>query len=445
MNFFRKLFSKPFLKKAGFVLALYLAAVIFAQDRLDSLDEVGTFTQARALYERNELFLDNYELELPKELHTRGTHGRIYSKFALGYPLVVAAYMKPMRWLGLDRVLVGLHTFKIPATFMFFLTAWLLFLILKDINPAPADAGSNRLLLVAWLGSTMSTYYAATNAANSFETSLVILAFYCFHRAMRASAAWWWLFGCGLALGYSGFSRPYSFVVVPGFLIALVLPMRAWTWKDFAGYFRAALAVALPVLFFAAAYVVVGYIKLGSFGDPYQNETFSTPFIYGFIGSLFWPAKSFLFFTPLVFLSGFGFWALWKKSRQYFALSTWMILAYVVPMSMWWAWMSGPGIGQRFWAPATPFMLFPIALVRWRAIKFAAVPLIAFGIVTQAFTYSCCPACIWGRMYLPGGTAADYHESTDGVRKTIQDGKLWRVLKLTFIDMTYFRVWKRHG
>jgi len=428
----RLLQSKIFL---GFFF--YLLAIIFAKDGFYSSDVMELYAQSAVLHEHHTVHLDSYKHFLPEERTKYGVNGHMFSKYSIGYPLLSAAYMGALKLIKANRLLTHKHNFFIPNVFFFILSAYLFFLMVKKLNPE--DREMSFIVGVAYLLSTSLTFYSVGWPANSFEAILLVFALYAFHRFMiDPSRRGKFLIFCGMAVGYAGLSRLFPFLAIPGFLLALMvlyyedglkgkLYLQTITKKSI--YFL------IPCIAAVLLNYLVNYVKSGYWHTTYGlDENFRVPFYVGFLGVMFWPAKSFIIFAPITLLSIFGFYSLYKRSKTLFVLCTYISLLYIIMMSKWWAWMSGPEIGPRFWLPAIPFLILPIVFLRRKSFKIIAVFLVGFGVFVQGLQYQGDPASTWWRLIqeFPG------YESTQDVQKVIHTD-FTRVLKTTFIDLNYFR------
>jgi hypothetical protein len=172
---------------------------------------------------------------------------------------------------------------------------------------------------------------------------------------------------------------------------------------------------------------------MGVLQSTYASGGFSTPFYVGFLGNLLWPGKSVLFFAPITLLSAFALHCLYRKSRSLFLLSLYIVAVYLIGYSKWAVWWSGPSLANRYWLPALPFLIFPLALTRSRWLMAAAVPLIAFGTYTQVRMHDRNPGPIYRAIY----QEFPYSERGEKVQAVIHSDLL-RVVKVTFIDGVFF-------
>jgi hypothetical protein len=117
-----------------------------------------------------------------------------------------------------------------------------------------------------------------------------------------------------------------------------------------------------------------------------------------------------------------------------FFLALYIVAVYVIGYSKWDVWHSGPSIGNRYWLPALPFLIFPLALTKNRAVMAAAVLLIGFGSYTQVRMHHRNPRHIYRVIYkeFPGS-------ERDVVVQQVLGYDPFRVVKVTFIEGRFFK------
>ena len=422
-------------RQAGIALALLLVSVALTHRGVYSGDTVESYFQYKAFLDQSSLYLDGYESRLFRTW--RGEHGHAYSIYGVGYPLLAAAFGKILAALGIEATLLPIIVFKLPNTFLFFLSTLLLCRLL-------ADWGASRvnivLVFIALAFSTQASYHCAAWSSNSFVASLLIIAFYYYVRATgdaeaRPEVSNRQLAFAGAAIGYAGLSRSFPFLIAPGFALALLYELvRVRRHAPLSPVVvKAQLALGIPVVVAFAALVGIDFLKTGVLESTYASGGFSTPFYVGFLGNLLWPGKSVLFFAPITVLGAFALHCLYRRSRSLFFLVLYIVAVYVIGYSKWAIWWSGPSIANRYWLPALPFLIFPLALTRNRWIVGAAVLLVAFGTYTQVRMHYRNPRPIYRAIY------REFPRSEDA--KTVQriiHSDLWRVVKVTFVDRAFF-------
>ncbi|MBF0361648.1 MAG: hypothetical protein HQK49_11590 [Oligoflexia bacterium] len=440
MQIKKKFFSK------SLILSILLVAIIFLHTilasilpaRFESGDTFELVIQMQSLVFNGKIFLDKYHEELPKERKLRGTHGRIYSKYSLGLPLLSAIYFKIYRLLTHNKDIFPLTILQITSVLIFFISGICFWLILQKLNCTNyTNLYFNLLLTFGFLFSTIANYYSYGWPGNSVEASLIFISFTLFFfgcdKNTKENHVSTLLFISGIILGFAGFSRSFAFITVPAFIIYFVLTMPTMKMN-----LRRITLFLLPVIFFIILHFVVIFYKLGEWGGRYSTyasfENFDTPFYIGFLGSLLWPGKSFIFFSPLVILGVCLIYKLYKNHKALFFFSVYISLVYIILMSKWWAWWSGSDIGQRFWVPIIPFLIIPIAFLKSKCLKAITHLLIIFGVIVQFQLYHNFPRGISESI----SEQNPLYRETD-VARVVSEGRLFNVIKLTFWDMVFFK------
>ncbi|MBF0314180.1 MAG: hypothetical protein HQK52_12245 [Oligoflexia bacterium] len=426
-----------------FLLFAYYSLSKVIPNRIDSGDTFELHVQSLSLAHLKTIYLDYYKQYLPPTRHKQGTHGHIYSKYGIGLPFLTAVNMKIFKNLHLNKGIEDFTMMQLTSILFFLLASWCGWRLLSDLNPQPHQKWFNLLIIFGYTFSTLATYYSYGWPGNSIEASLLFISFYLFYLALRDdNIRYKTLCWAGVVLGIAGLSRSFAFITAPAFALYLLLtysqgrfPTLTLIKSKIHPLLKSALYFYLPVMLSIALHFIILRKKMGFWwGNPYAGEHFDSPFLIGFLGSLFWPGKSFIFFSPLVILSIPALWALFKRHRPLFFFSLYLIAAYVILMSKWWAWWSGGDMGQRFWLPILAFMIFPIALLRAKTVKLLALVLIIFGITIQVNLFKQDPRSIWERIYT---NHPDFKETA--IDQTIKDGRVLEAIKLTFIDMVFFK------
>lgn len=450
---------------AAVAVLFLLPSFMLIRDVPASEDELEVFLQFKSLYHHQTLYLDAYAQEsptwgaldyedvLPIARRRIGPTGHHYSLYGVGYAGVVAAATALADALTFGAFDAEAQLFKWLNAGVFFLTGWLMWWLLCRLGSGRVWSG---VIVVGYLFSTYATYAAAWWSSNLFVASLIFAAYVCLaiatgrlSPAVRRPPRPSFLVLCGALLGLAGLARGFAFLVAPAYALALwasfVLleredggPRQSWgalltvplrQWAD-------SLRLLAPIAICAALYVAVLFAKLGDFQGTYAEAGvgFTTPFWTGFLGSLLWPAKSFLFLTPISVIAAAGLWRLLRLDGIMGGLACFTIGLYVIAHSQWWAWASGPGIGQRFWLPAVPLLVFPLALLRGRIVRAVVISLIAFGAFTQWSIHPWFPR----QLYRSVHHRFPHSEGNAEVASAIQH-ELGTVVRTTFWDMALLR------
>jgi hypothetical protein len=411
---------------------LAVVAAFFVQPALYSGDELEIFVQARAIAEHGTLFLDDYVGSLPTSRQLRGTHGHVYSKYGVGYPFLAAGVMTITGSSGHHRHARNVRAFKWVNAFLFLLSGYVFYLLLER----RVGRGVPLILVTfAYLCSTQATFYASVWCTNLSVMAFLVFAFYFFETSAIGGESLenevrWRLVLCGACVGFAGLFRTFPFIMAIPFALALLVRWRS-SWREAV---PSTACLLTPIVVLGLAQAIVNFVKAGVFSGLYESEGFSTPFHIGFLGTLLWPGKSFLFFYPATLFCPLGLFALWRKSRSLGILCVLTIALYVVAYSKWWAWWSGPSLGSRFWLPALPFMLYPLAFLRRKTTIAVLCVLVAWGSYTQLQLYGQAPRvisrCIYQNFRHP--------EGTESVAATLAQD-FWSPVRATFATRVLYR------
>ncbi len=121
---------------------------------------------------------------------------------------------------------------------------------------------------------------------------------------------------------------------------------------------------ALPMLA-VAVIVALNYRRFGSLvSTGYESQEggfeFSTPLLYGLHGFLFSPGRSLFVYSPILLLSPWGLWLLWRRDRRLCIGLLACILLHLVAMAKWVNWGGGWDWGPRHIFQLTPMLTLPL-------------------------------------------------------------------------------------
>ncbi len=429
---------------------LYLACILLASrlsfNELGSGDKRMSYIQYKAIAMYGELNLDRFKREIPSNHRKCDNNGHIYTKYGIGYPLLAAIMTRPLRLLRLTDAKSWLSSFDYPGLLLFFISGIWLYQLFRKLK---AGRIISFLAAAGYLAGSQSLCFARSWNSNSIVCSLFIGALYSFRAGTStARPRTGYLVLTGIILGYAGLVRNFAFIAFPGFALALFLHdadsfprKRIFNLKRIKTVLYPLAALAVPYIIGIAVYLLVNYAKTGKLADTYANELrFNVPFYVGFLGNIFWPGKSFPFYYPMVLAGLFGWSAMWKQDKSLFAVSLWIVSVYVILYSKWWAWWSGPGIGQRFWMPAFPFMLLPIAFLKKKWLPAVMTALLVFGSINQYYLRNRSLRAVFAVMY----RQFPYSENAGHVKKILdKSGGLWRVFKRTWVEGSFCQACKK--
>lgn len=185
--------------------------------------------------------------------------------------------------------------------------------------------------------------------------------------------------GCAIGLTI-GVNPVYAlFVPVVGLWLVGINPRR-WNWLH-------GLVFGVPALLMVGS---VGAYNLVRFGDMFYsgynlstNEGFIHPMHLGTLALLFSGYRGLMWYSPLAWLSLFG-WGGLSRAHKGLAITTLaLIVVNTLAFASWWSWHGGTVWGPRFMVPIMPllalFWLAPLtvaarqAWARWSVVALAAV------------------------------------------------------------------------
>jgi hypothetical protein len=218
-----------------------------------------------------------------------------------------------------------------------------------------------------------------------------LLAFSMFMLVRRSRASWWTMLGAGLLGGAAVLVEYPVALIVAVVSVGALVRHREKALALLAGGIPAALALG------------VYHVRL--FGDPftftYQYTAFSGvrdeatgllssfagPTVDRFVHVLFSP-RGLLIAAPILLVAALGFLPMWRKGWRFdVILSLGAVLVMLaVPFS--WSNSYAGGAGPRYFVPALPFIVAPLAVAwkRWRVLAMAAASISIFTMVLATLT-----------------------------------------------------------
>ena len=187
---------------------------------------------------------------------------------------------------------------------------------------------------------------------------------------------------------YSGFTLACAVATRPPNLV-IFLVLMAYVFINKRPYFARFIFYALPPFLFVFAYSWIYFHSILMFGQGNNPlEKWTTPMLRGLVGLLFSPSKGLFVYSPVLLLSIFGVYLMWKKHNAFFKyLAVSMFAAMLLP-SKWYEWHGGLGYGYRLLVDLTPMLcLFLVPVLeeylnkRW--FKVLLILLVAYSVVVQ--------------------------------------------------------------
>ena len=437
-------------QKGSIVVSITLGLLIFSlsvvKPKFYSSDDHEVYIQTLALAEHGSISLDYFRRDLPPERTLEGTHG-LYSKYGIGYPLVATPFLIILKKFGLQKIAGNVKNYKVPCFLFFILSIYCFSEILKLLQykqKTVQNKSWRRFLIFSYACGTFATYYSVSWPANSFEMSLILIAIWAWLKceSIQMSTSWKWAALCGFTLGWAGVSRGLPFLLAPFFSFTWLRTL----YKEFRHSHQLNRHALLKLACFCAPLAIcliftlwINWYKTGHIGTTYHStEGFSTPFWIGLTGSLLWPGKAFFFYAPLCLLGVISLPSFIRKYNQVGFLFSGIILFYLISISTWWAWMSGPDVGQRFWLPLVPIFILILVDLSNKWLKTLAFGLTAVGLVLQIFMYFMSPGETWANLV----REFPYAETNEQVSNT-SGRDLLRAAYQTYFNGAFYRNYKK--
>ncbi len=264
----------------------------------------------------------------------------------------------------------------------------LMVFILKDFQIG--DKIIALILLASVFGTNLFHYVVnEPSMSHAYSFAFVNLFVFSFLRFFRKPSNLY-LFAASVALGMVFLIRPVNVLIV------LSLPFLAGNRekiKEGFGFLKnhlPAFPVALVIfLGLAGIQFLIYKIQTGNFWVySYGKEGFDFTHPH-FISFLFSYRKGYFVYTPMAFLSLFGFWFLYKESRFRFYSLLFLLLLVVYVLSSWWMWFYGGSFSQRvmieYWI--FPAILLALLLQKSKYRKWLTTLVFLLMIVGQIQTY----------------------------------------------------------
>jgi tetratricopeptide (TPR) repeat protein len=282
--------------------------------------------------------------------------GEVYSKYPVGYPLVLVVFILLARGAGL---LFGSTAAEVvlclPSMLAILGSMVLLWRAAMRLGFGPATA--NCLAVALALGSYLWPY-AGINWSEPVQIFCLVAAFYCLIAARQDESHWrfYTILG-GIALGYGILVKATLAVLAPILVLSVF-----YVWYGHAGLRKAlskAAIFAAPALL-ASLYLLATNFVL--FGNPmdfgYREESFTAPIFEGLRGLTIGWRKGILWFLPICLLAPWGAWKLARSPQKWVAATlSGTVLLHFLLISRWHMYEGGSCWGPRLLLPVVPFMV----------------------------------------------------------------------------------------
>lgn len=337
-------------------LLLFSVYLLIYSGLLYSFDGISRFSVTESLVKRGAF--DTPQVWGLSNHHPFGRDGEYYSKYSI-FPSLLAA---PLYWIALHIKRLGLvQTVMLLNAFITAITGSLIFLYVKGLGYS-----RNASLFVGLIFGLCTT--ALVYAKYFFSEPIVSLCFLAtayvlFKRkgsSNRNKSSSGYALLAGLTLGLAITSKPTAALAIPVFF--------------FYGFYRHTSKAAIytrgyliDVLFFGLSLGIslaaIGVYNYARFGSPLQTgyaswEKFDNPLLTGLWGLLLSPEKGLIFYSPVLLLSPFAFFAFFKRNRAEAMLTLALFVIYCITFAKWYAWTGGWWCwGPRFLVILIPFLM----------------------------------------------------------------------------------------
>ncbi len=396
--------------QAALFLLLLVAYLLIYAGRFHVIDEVSVYAMSESLAKHGTLDTDQivwtqWVRDAREVQGDFGPDGTVYSKRGFGTAfapavLIRLALMQP----GWGLVYAAFYTNALVTA----LTAVLLAALIRRLGYRPATA----LCLGGIYGlATLAMPYARMLFGEPVSALALVAAAYCLVRGADGGSprAVGWAVAAGVALSFALWVRLFSALALAP--LALYLALRIGRQPSARAILRRTpqnlqpvtfnLRPWLPLLVFALVTLLLGvggnaWYNAYRFGSPlasgYQfgaGESFVTPLGTGLYGLLFSPFRGLFWFSPVLLTAIPGTIASWRRDRPFTLMAWGMVLAYLLPFSMWYMWWGGFAWGPRFLLPVVPFMLL-LAVPLWQMPRWRTAVAVLAGVsfVIQLFAVS---------------------------------------------------------
>jgi len=282
--------------------------------------------------------------------------GEVYSKYPVGYPLILALFILPAWGAGL---LFGSTAAEVVLCLpsMLAILGSMLLLWRAALRLGFGAATADCLAVGMALGSYLWPY-AGINWSEPAQIFCLMASLYCLIAARQDESRWrFYAISGGIALGYGILIKATLAVLAPILVLAAF-----FIWHRHGGLREALTRTAI----FAAPALLASLYLLASnfvlFGNPmdfgYREESFTAPILEGLYGLTIGWRKGILWFVPLCLLAPWGAWKLARSPQKWLAAAlAGMVLLHLVLISRWHMFEGGSCWGPRLLLPIVPFLI----------------------------------------------------------------------------------------
>ncbi len=250
--------------------------------------------------------------------------------------------------------------------------------------------------LVVFLGTNLTYYTFVEPMSHVYSFALISIFLFSCVRYFSSQSLFYTLV-IGLSLGVLVLIRPVNFLVVL-FPIVLLLSgyfkfrLQKTTALHFLIIIGLCVLVTIPQLLYWRQ--VTGNWLYYSYGE--EGFFFLDPEIWK---GLFSYRKGLFIYSPVLILSVFGFFQLFRSHKKLAVASAILLVAAIWVIFSWWCWWYGGGFGARALIDYLPFMAIPLAaFLHWVSKKNILIKGFTFAIVA----YCCFTSLFMSMQYFHG-------------------------------------------
>lgn len=120
---------------------------------------------------------------------------------------------------------------------------------------------------------------------------------------------------------------------------------------------RSVVAFGIPIVSFGLLSLWWNHLRYGSIWTSgyVESESFSAPWLFGIVGLLVGPARSYFWYSPILLISFFGLGWFRRQVRWLFWMIVTICVGYLLLYGKWYMWHGGYSWGPRFLTPILPF------------------------------------------------------------------------------------------
>jgi hypothetical protein len=352
-------------------------------DRSINSDGKGYYAYLPALFIYHDLtykFVESYELNyypidrsVFKEFRIQ-KNGKIVNKTFPGLAILWLPFFLIAHLLSLISGFPAdgysiLYQFAISIAALFYLWLGCRFLIKLLVNSGASVQTAAFITVIIALGTNIMYFAVVENSmSHVYSFCLITLFLYYVYRYFKDTRSRCFFFICSLLFGLIILVRPTNALII------LLVPLMAWIANPEVNNpilvllsklfnsqnriysLRHLLPGILILLFLFSLPLVLWHHTTGHwFVYQYGEERFH--FLHPhFFGILFSYNRGWLTYTPIAFISLFGFYQIWKENKPAFYWTLFFLFLFVYISSCWWMWYYASKCGQRIFIDLYAFV-----------------------------------------------------------------------------------------